>query len=167
MAANSKVVSTKPSTWLAASSSTRLPPKAGAHQRPQAASAALAASDTVSRKPMPSTRPKDSSRARSSCHRLPPRRGVSTCQMWSSESCSSAKTVVAPTTRKSTPTAVPSVDWPLWRTLSSSVAMACAPSLPSSRRICCRISARAASMPNTAPATEIAINSSGASENSV
>ena len=33
--------------------------------------------------------------------------------MWSSESCSSAKTVVAPTTRKSTPTAVPSVDWPL------------------------------------------------------
>ena len=167
MAANSSAVSTKPSAWLAHSNSVSPPPNSGAHQRPQAASAALTASDTISRKPTPSTRPNDSNRARSHCHNVPPRRGVSTRQIWSSESCNSANTVVAPITSSTAPTSVPSADWPLRRTLSSISATAPAPSLPSRLRNWPRISPRAASMPNTAPATEMAISNSGAIEKRV
>jgi hypothetical protein len=109
-------------TWATVSQ----PPKKPSHHLPRAEIAALSTSETISRKAMPRIMPNDSSRARSSFHQPAERSRAGARQIRSSASCSSPKTVVAPTSRRTTPIVVaampsaglltlasrPSIAWP-------------------------------------------------------
>ena len=136
------------------------------HQFVHAASAALVTSETISRKPIAITMPKDSTRARTQASR-PAAGGCGACQMRSSAPWSCAKTVVAP--MKSVPRPVSIARPPVSgrRRLASSACTVAAPSSPIRPRSCPRISPRAASSPKASPATAMAISSVGAIENSV
>jgi len=108
--------------------------------------------------------PKDSSRARTHPHspvRVVP---CETRQMRSSEACSSAKTVVAPTNSSTTPNATAAALPPRGLALSSRLLTAAAPLSPSRPTSWPWISPRAASSPKTVLATAITISSNGAIE---
>ncbi|MNK67666.1 hypothetical protein D3C87_870080 [compost metagenome] len=142
-------------------------PNIGDHHLPSAASAALATSDTMSRKPMPMIMLNDSSRTRSMLKTPLLRVRAGARQMRSSASCSSPKTVVAPTISNAMPTTVatmPSVGLLTACSMPCTAAAPCSPMRPES---CAKISPRAASCPKTRPATAITISSSGAMENTV
>ncbi len=88
-------------------------------------------------------------------------------QMRLRSSCSSANTVVAPTSSSSTPATVATTPSFGLATLCSSPSIACAALSPTSPAICETIAPCAASWPKTRPATAITISSSGATENTV
>ncbi|MNN35376.1 hypothetical protein D3C81_1492260 [compost metagenome] len=90
-----------------------------------------------------------------------------TCQIRSSALCSSANTVVAPINSVTVPTSAVSVLRPGSLSARSMFSMAAAPSAPISPVNSLITAPRAASAPNTMPATEITISSSGAIENTV
>ncbi|MCY1549453.1 hypothetical protein D9M68_856200 [compost metagenome] len=81
--------------------------------------------------------------------------------------CSSANTVVAPTSIVTRPTTVPTTLAAGLSRLSSNVFTVLALSSPTSWEICSNISVRAAASPKNRPATEMTIRSSGAIEKSV
>ena len=139
----------------------------GRHHLRMAEIAALATSETISRKPMPRIIPNDSRRARSSDQSPDVRSRTGARQMRSSASCSSPNTDVAPTSSTATPKIVAGTLSVGCRTLCSSPWTAIAPGAPSSSWSWPKISPRAASSPNTSPAMEITISSRGAIENIV
>ena len=134
---------------------------------PNAASAADNTSDTVSRNPIASTRPSDSSRVRISFQMPLAFFSAGTSQMRSRSFCSSAKTVVAPISSVTTPTIVAIVLFAGSLALLTSPSIALAPSGPSSPRSWSKIAPCAASCPNTRPATPMTMIRSGATEKSV
>ena len=131
------------------------------------ATLALTSSETMSRKASPRIRPKDSTRARSSPQTPLGFSRSGTCQMRSSELCSSPNTVVAPMISTTM------LIRPATRPLAGSSALlmspctAIAPSRPIRPCSCVTISPCTASRPKIAPATAMTITSSGASENIV
>jgi hypothetical protein len=141
--------------------------QAGALQLPSAASPALTTSDTMSRKASAITSPSERTRARITPHTPLGFWRSGTCQMRSSALCSSAKTVVAPTssTTKLMAPAIAPREGSL--ALFTSPWTAMAPSAPMSPESCAAICPFTASAPNRAPATAITMTSNGASENIV
>ena len=165
--ANSTVVMPSATTVLIACSVTSHAGSKPLAQLPSAATAALVTSDTISMNARPRISPNDSTRARSTAHTPEGLAFSGTCQMRSSALCSSANTVVAPTsttTELIRPAASPR-DGSLAERISPCTAIA--PSRPMRPRSCPTISPCTASRPNSAPATAMTITSKGASENIV
>ena len=157
----------KAATVLLKVASASQAPNTGSTQWPIRARAALKTSDTISKKPMASTIPKDSKRVRNSVSQVPPRQLAGACQMRSKAFCSSAKTEVEPRNNSVRPMPVASEPSAGWRTLANRSCTARAPALPIRDTSCSAISPRAASAPNTRPPTDTTMSISGASENSV
>ena len=135
-------------------------------KRAKAAPAALSTSETLSRKPVPSTAANDRKRARIMSQR-PARVSGSTSQILFSAAWSWLNALVEPKSRTASPMMVarPPASWR--PALSISDWMAVAPSSPTRARIWPTISPWAASWPNSAPATAIAMTRMGASEKTV
>ena len=120
----------------------------------------------MSRKPTPRIIPNESRRERTSDQR-PRSARAGARQMRSSEFCSSPNTDIAPSSSTAPPTIVPSTPCAGLLTFCSRLCTVAAPSSPISSRSSAKIWPRAASGPNTRPAIEMTISSSGAIENSV
>ena len=130
-------------------------------------SAALTTSDTSSRKPMPRTMATVTMRERMNPHTPPGCSRCGACQMVSRADCNSASTVVAPSTRSTTPMRVDTMPSLGFEALCRRPSMALAASSLTMPCSCCTTAPRAASSPKARPATEITISSSGAIENAV
>ena len=145
----------------AANSSACATGAASPNQRlPMYATAALTTSDTSNRKPIATIRPKDSSRLRRNPH-APLLFGASHFQMRFRSSCSSANTVVAPTSSTANEAIV--ATRPSFRVSEAEITVSTpsAPVSPSRPDSCVKSSSLAWSGPITRPAMVMTRNSSG------
>jgi hypothetical protein len=130
-----------------------------------AATPALNTSDTMARKPQPSTSANATRRTRTkapsteACGRTWP--------MALNARRSSANTPVAPTSSVATPSSAAHQPWRVCQADATMAWMACAASGPTSPSIWPTTWPRAASTPNTSPAMAMVTTSSGASANIV
>ncbi len=143
------------------------PPGIFPYQCAKAVIAVLTTSDNRSRKPVARMRPNASSRLRKSCHTPRALFCIGTRQMRSSAVCSSAKIVVAPTTRTATLTTPASIPVRGLLALLTSACTAAAPWSPITSRSCMTSSPCTAACPKKNPATAITMTSNGAIENTV